>query len=338
MARLTQEEKRVREAMKSLIELNYIFESGQGKEWAILEHGKFFIFSRRLLKKISHVLNLVIPNFSPCYFYPKLRVFFFRTRMTLIDFSEISYLQYLSKLLAAIRKDIQMNIPLSFLIENVVYESGIQGNLKKRFNFLSFEKNSYCPTVRMKTIGRNLDFVDVDLSSPPSYYETFVVDYNSRGEFDLTFGRPLFDPNYKFKHNQITSPRDGVRIPFFDVVRYIFAKYAFLFGSFDRLKCCQHCSRLFYEIKAGHGKFCSGRCRKAAHDSLEPRAIRLCRERQNRWIRYHVFQAAKDINIKHAYLVAKDECSSCKGPLASGQCPPLKEKNSVAFDRLKPGL
>ena len=174
--------------------------------------------------------------------------------------------------------------------------------------------------------------MDSDLNSPPIFYEIFHVGAGSDSELsDVLFTTDLsMDPN---EDPQIMSPKDGTRTSFIGVVRYFFVKYYMVFGSFDRLKLCKSCEKLFLEKKLGHREFCSGLCRKKYHDALQSPEKRLCRERQNSWIRYQ-FNFHKVLKTKHKlmrFTVQKFECETCKKCLESGDCQVLRDKNDEAF-------
>jgi hypothetical protein len=92
---------------------------------------------------------------------------------------------------------------------------------------------------------------------------------------------------------------------------------------------CRQCGKLFFEKKLGAGLYCSPLCRKRYNDSLQQRDRRLCRERQNQWIRYRrLFH-----DWPKFYTLQKDSCAYCPGNVESGKCPELIRKNAEAFKK-----
>jgi hypothetical protein len=172
------------------------------------------------------------------------------------------------------------------------------------------------------TLAEYLHTRKMALNEPPDEYECFRL-LVIRGsaldeEFLLEDGLTISCPGY-FKPE----------ISFRSAVKYILVKYQYLFESFERIKICKQCEKLFVEKKLGAGEYCGGTCRKRHYDSLQPEEKRLCRERQNAWIRYRrLFH-----DWPRVFTLQKDDCLNCPGTVESGRCPVLIRKNKRGFEK-----
>lgn len=109
---------------------------------------------------------------------------------------------------------------------------------------------------------------------------------------------------------------------FIQIIRSLYIIYQIEFGSYDRIKLCAYCKKMFLEKKKGAAVFCNGRCRKKDYDDRQPLEKKLCRERQNAWIRNRFLGRPVQ-----AYYAGKHECLNCGSPVKSGECPVILEKN-----------
>lgn len=109
---------------------------------------------------------------------------------------------------------------------------------------------------------------------------------------------------------------------FIQIVRSILVNFYFVFDGFERLKVCKECQKLIFEKKKDSLLFCSVKCRRKHFNSTEHRKRRLCRERQNAWIRNYAAKKKR----KTYWNVYKFECKDCN-TFKSGDCPVLKRKN-----------
>jgi hypothetical protein len=169
----------------------------------------------------------------------------------------------------------------------------------------------------------NSESILKDLNIPPPYYELFQVSC-----------KPVYPLGRYFPHGVTVSSPGYLKekTEFIDVIKYILVKYVSLFGSFNRIKVCKNCGKLFLEKKYGYGIFCNVRCRVNYHIEAEPKNIFRCRARQNRW--------AGRILLT-PYTVLKEECEKCENlPIAEkepkgGKCIQILHKNANALETKK---
>lgn len=336
--------------MKALIELNYLLQDGRDKEWSVEKKERLNVtgLSEKVVQKFANLFNLVIPNFSPCLFDKDAQWFLFRSRMTILDISYIDEWDYLFKLIEAICKDIEAKVfEAPFRIKEIVREVAYPSNAKALARKLAARMNS--------TLGISTDpptFVDptdharmMALNDPPPCYEIIVVEHPMSSKGHNAFSDAIKPLKFESPYPEdipvdirISSPRDDEMTGFSGFIIYLFAKYLFLVGSYDRIKLCQFCSRIFHETKIGYRKFCSNKCRKAQSDSLDPEEKRLCRGRQNHWIK-HQFDNSKalaDKKIANYATLQKSHCASCIeiGP-KSGACPTLIKRNRDLLEAIR---
>lgn len=156
-------------------------------------------------------------------------------------------------------------------------------------------------------------------TDPPFLYESISVTYNTASQFFKSL-------NLQSPDEKILSQSSGGTY-FIDHIKYIFATYIALFGSFDRIKICRNCGHFFYQKKYGYGIFCNTRCRVNFHVASEPKNILLCRARQNRWL---------DRKLRIPDTIKKDDCKKCrKWKSKGGKCEKVQEKNEKKLNALK---
>jgi hypothetical protein len=157
-----------------------------------------------------------------------------------------------------------------------------------------------------------------DLNAPPPYYD--LIKFTC---IPISISR-YFRPS-EVVSSIVSSPGYlKEKTDFIDVIKYILVKYVSLFGSFNRIKVCKNCGKLFLEKKYGHGIFCNTLCRVNFHIESEDKNIFRCRARQNRWA---------ERNLTRPYNVQKGDCRGCiNHPVAEkipkgGKCALLLDKN-----------
>ena len=326
MARFSEEQKQTASAMILLIELYYFF----------LESDRRERFSTPVIEKVAAFLDLTIPNFSPCLYFRHPSCFRYRNAG-----EEISYRNEHIDATIEVIGELSANLK-----HNNLKWFNIYGRIVERRQILETEATSGNQSVSKKEdlleetspICRIIDPLPKDadpkqsdeyhalrnatLNRPPEYFESFQLTVNS-SDSDLIGFLPESD-------GRISSPGHiNEKAGFIHAVKYLLVKYQYLFGSFERLKVCNHCGKLFFEKKLGAGLYCSSLCRKKYFDSLQPPEKRKCRERQNGWIRYrHLFHG-----WDRPFTLQKDDCLSCSGTTVSGKCPELIKKNKTAFER-----
>lgn len=325
MARFTIEQKKYSEAMKLLIDLYYRFSETDREQW----------FSDATIQLVAKIFNLTIPNFSPCLYIQEYSMFRFRNPDEKLRISEVQIEDFLS-FMNAIHTDISNGIHRFFELEERIVKTQIKENINTSSNGEQIEATEHSKIKNMplckiippvskeagtKTQNEYLYAINMRLNDPPDEYESFRLMVNRDcaldEEFLLEDGLTISSPGYTYQD-----------VFFRSVVKYILVKYQFLLGSFERIKICKQCEKLFLEKRFGAGEYCSGTCRKKHHDSLQVPEIRKCRERQNAWIRYKYKNIVK---LPKVYYLNRDECEVCTGGVKGGDCLALKNKNKKAF-------
>ena len=345
MARFTSEQKKLAEGMETLIDLYHMIESMQGEHW--FSELVIKAVPDKVVEKMATFFDHVIPNFSPALFFPEKGLFHFRTNGTSVSVNMKRHFTDFLNVMNAIRDDyLSGKLAGCLRVDKVIYETiGISGaNPAKIFTTRPKAGSRNVPanavfkivqppaqTGSRASIRRYIKSEGSDLNSPPLFYETFEVAPENNSEFYsqlVTTDLPL-DPN---EDSPIMSPKDAVQCSFIGVIRYFLVKYWVVFGSFERLKACNRCKKLLFEKKLGAREFCSGLCRKQYHDASQPREKRLCRERQNFWIRSGV---GKLTDYRQHYTVSRDDCEKCKTCSPSGSCPVLNQKQKKTIQEIK---
>ena len=120
------------------------------------------------------------------------------------------------------------------------------------------------------------------------------------------------------------SPGHSDALGFPDFVQGMLIGFQAVFGSFERVKICKYkeCRKLFMEKRLGKRDFCSPTCKKKYNDTLQSRAKRLCRERQNAWLR----NSGKIIRMYQQECHNSDVCPVEDTKLKGGSCPEVTRK------------
>jgi hypothetical protein len=123
---------------------------------------------------------------------------------------------------------------------------------------------------------------------------------------------------------------------FIQIFRSILINYYTSFGSYDRIKSCVQCGKLFFEKKKTTGMFCGRKCKKKHSDGPPDRYN--CRMKQNRWLnyRYDYDRKIDAGDLSDRETIKKADCADCIVYPASGECIKLREKNPQLFLRLHP--
>ncbi len=185
------------------------------------------------------------------------------------------------------------------------------------------------------------DEIDKEIYYPPYKHQTYEVTVTS------SFGRKIVDYDAMLRrYNSILigipyvhAPGYDKQIKFYEFLNGTFFGFYVAFGSLNRIKLCKNefCRRLFIEKRLGSREYCSNICRKKHHDSIQDPSKRLCRERQNAWIRNKLsaqFIAKLQQKIQE-YHVFMDDCKSCVEQVKGGFCKKLEDKNKKVFVALK---
>jgi hypothetical protein len=186
------------------------------------------------------------------------------------------------------------------------------------------------------------------LGDYPPYHEKIQYQTNQKSVFAETLYRSrvkegaISDTLYRtsFYMNSASPYYSWGNSTFLGLIRYYFAKYIVVFESFDRITQCEYepCKKLIFDIRSGRRRFCSDLCRKRFHDALQDNDKRLCREKQNVWIRRKM---TPEIISRYPLprvpgTIYRDDCQRCNGPVAKGGlCPALPYYNKKLFAALE---
>ena len=172
-----------------------------------------------------------------------------------------------------------------------------------------------------KTLDEYQNLLSSVLNEPCQLFESFQVSVKRESD--------LYENFFEEEDGRISAPGyTRSDVSFLYAVKFILVKYQYVMDSYERLKLCKQCEKLFFEKKIGSKDYCSPSCRKKYNDALQIPEIRKCREKQNAWIRYKY----KSIAIcPKVYFLYKDECNGCTGAVKGGDCQVLRAKNKKAF-------
>jgi hypothetical protein len=325
LARFTSEQKNISEAVKLMIDLYYYLKDAKQESW----------FSDKVIEMVSKMLGLTIPNFYPCLYFQKYSYFRFREKEEKVSLLK-SHLAVFIEFIDAIKNDIGNGIHDIFKIVGMVQE------IRQSFEFtvqpMSFRKGSADVKFPVGTIQCRIvsplsedadaksqdEYLDLQLNAlnqPCHKFESFQVSVNGDSH--------LYENLFEEKGGRISAI--GYIRPdasFLHAIKFILVKYQYLMGSYERLKLCNQCEKLFLEKKIGSKEYCSPSCRKKYYDALQIPEIRKCRERQNAWIRY---KYKNIVLVPRIYYLHKDECDGCTGAVKGGDCKMLRNKNKKAF-------
>jgi hypothetical protein len=320
LARFTIEQKNISGAMKLLIDLYHRFLETDEKDW----------FSDEIIHLMAKMFDLTIPNFSPCLYFQKSSKFRFREKNESIRLSEFQIKDFLT-LMNAFHADISSGISSFFRFSERIVKTQVKADL----NTLSHVKHNTIENMPLCKIIHPIS-EDADTDSQSEYYDTIYMTLNDPPDEYESFRLQVMSDcaldNEFIPENGATVSCPGyteAELPFMEAVQYLLVKYEYLLGSFERVKVCKQCRKLFVEKKLGAGQYCSDTCRKTHYDSMQPEEKRLCRERQNAWIRYRgLFHYWPRV-----FNIQKDDCLNCQNIAESGKCPILIKKNERNFKK-----
>jgi hypothetical protein len=340
MARLTDEQRALSAAVESMIELDGMLRRMKTKKWFSGIVG--LNYPDPIIKKLAEILSLTVENFLPCIFIKKDGIFKLRTGETGIKVYK-RHIEGFMAIMDGLRADCQSceAHPHMVTMKNVIYEHPV--NKSTTDNLIFFKRRKTAKKMELKdpaAIKILDDWTEEDyarmkkgLNAPASFNETFDLHYDLRSAFADSLQTEILS------ENNVGSPRENETIGLLQIVRYIFAKYYFEFRSFERIKGCQHCGKVFIEKRTGRKMFCSHICRKKHYDTAESDEKRKCRERQNAWIKYLVgnirrFQSMDGQDGVSTKNVVRGDCIRCSVALPNlkgGRCPALRKKNKNIF-------
>lgn len=352
-SRLLPIQKNYLEGMEILLELYYLLKSLPEDQW----------FSEKIIRRIARLFTLTISNFSKSIFYwdgydyhlrygkgdPE------RNKNTNVKINEREFRAYLKIFDDLYQEAVNDTLKEAYKVERTAMLFDVLPVESKQLKMLSQEMYSPikkisqsfpCKIYRDKEPWhvkgewdkKIYDLIHSDLGNLPVYNEVLYVDINY--DSHLIYSLSKFGPDIKNDDThigEIQSPPPSKETSFCDVIRYIIAKYYVLFGSFDRIKVCLNdkCKKLMVEKKLGARQCCNKKCRMEYNKNRQSKEVRLCRERQNNWMRNK--RNREDIKnndndkMPVPYLVQKNDCDTCAKPVKSGQCKRLKELNSKSL-------
>lgn len=160
----------------------------------------------------------------------------------------------------------------------------------------------------MKAINKQttINSISNDISFTSEGYMIFTI------EPLLEFGRYLLllEPQEELFY-QIPSINFLSWTSLISLIRAVLVSFHLSFGSFERLKLCKKCQKMFFEKRKGAREFCSNSCRVMFNAATESEDKRLCRQRQKKYLQYH---------DSYSFPIYKDACAGCTMPVESGKC------------------
>ena len=367
MARYTSEQDKYYKGMKLLVDLYYSYKSLGDKS----DIGPEFI------EKYIKIFRILLPGFDSfiCIVRKRLITFLFNRGDGLnLEGPSETIISYFDELIQAIKLQDNNHFTSVTLLGETVRSS--KGDKKKSAdkhhelffdeellkNEKSLQKKMYRLASRSKTSLYNKyeavlltpeqvtewgNKIDSEIFYPLYKHQTYEVEVAS------AFGRKIVDLEVTLRRYHsiligipyVHAPGYDKLIRFYEFLNGAFFGFYVAFGSFNRIKLCKNksCEKLLIEKRLGSREFCSNICRKKHHDSLQDPATRLCREKQNAWIRNKlspVFTRLRpELQELPEYHVFKDDCNFCVNQVKGGLCKKLEnkydKKHKKAFMALK---
>ncbi|MFW5720626.1 MAG: hypothetical protein ACOCXT_06400 [Candidatus Dojkabacteria bacterium] len=110
-----------------------------------------------------------------------------------------------------------------------------------------------------------------------------------------------------------------------------FTDYHLLFGSFEKIKICNACEKLYLEKRRNRSKYCSDTCRSSARSNLGDRSN--CQQRQ----RVYLNSAYDRVKNHWPKFPGNDDCRKCQidqqqNRKVGGECPVVKKNNKQLIE------
>jgi hypothetical protein len=344
-ARLRPEQQNYLEGMKILLELYYLIKPLAYNQW----------FSKPVIKTMAKLFNCIIPHFSPCVYLQDEREFRYCMKKIVIrqqDFE--TFLEYISYFSDLCKDEPQKH----FALLNVFYEidNPMWSRLMKitKVDYENSKVNLKWKNPYRRNLIRNGElFMSIfprgwvyssDYSAKLD--KIYNADYVIYSQSFLVHGRTEFaDKLISENPCKISSPGFGLESSFIEVIRSLIVIYHILLGSFERIKICKYsnCDLMLIEKKIRAKSFCCDDHKMKYNIENQPREVRLCRERQNNWLRNQLLRediifpkkiSGKEIGPPKPDHVHKKECDVCTQQTESGLCQILRNKNIRAFQTL----
>lgn len=338
------------EGMKYLLEVYYLLSSLEEVHW----------FSDKPIQMIAKLFTFTIPNFSKSIFYWDGYTYHMKygDKNTEIKITNLELKKFL-KIVSAFYEDVSNNrICTAYNIKkSTMFIDSIPGRNEQLSSIKVTPAKRITETFQCKIYRQpnpwhsdesfNIkvyDQIHADLFNgsdyeKPDYREAFFVDIDLDSRLIYTLS--TIGPSSATDQDDIIMTPSTIEDTYFcDAIRYIFAKYFSVFGSFDRIKIClnHNCKRLFVEKKFGVKVFCGKKCRMEYNANHQPRNVRLCRERQNQWLRGKlnhkgvIFRDPKTkqvINPPAPDHVKKEDCDMCTVQSDTGFCLVVMQRNQA---------
>ncbi len=332
--RYTNEQRNLAEGMEILIKLYYRLKETDKKDW----------LADSVVKLVGECAYKVIPTFKKCLYiknpyHPRLK--FYSPKGGVMNIIEKDFRVFVYAMDAFSREDRKDIITVegishefkrenySILRQKVVENVAIPKKVYRDSKNYRFQ--SFITGVRDETPGEGHYN---GLVSHPIYRE--IIHFRAYG--GSNFVNTLYH-SFPVSDKQITPPLKIKRKNrFLDLLQYFFVKYIDVFDSFDRIALCDYkpCGKLVYKIRYDKRKFCCDKCKLDNHKALQDNDKRLCKEKQNTWIRrkftFEFTTRHKNEIREKPYTVLKSRCDKCNGPVdKGGLCPILRDLNEKAF-------
>ncbi|HOS46661.1 MAG TPA: hypothetical protein PLQ69_09310 [Paludibacter sp.] len=359
MARYTSEQDKYYQGMKLLIDLYYSYKSLGDKSDIAPE----------FIEKYIQIFRILLPGFDSfiCIERKRLITFlynrgdginvekpsnsiisYFEELIQSIDHQENKHFQSITLLGETVRSAMgnskSNNKPHEFFFHEELIPKNIASQQKMyrltARSKTSLDKKKIDKLITPQQVMEWGDEIDKEIYYPPYKHQTYEVEVVS------AFGRKIVDYEAMLRRYNtvlvgipyVHAPGYDKQIKFYEFLNGAFFGFHVAFGSFNRIKLCKYepCKRLFVEKRLGSREYCSNICRKKHHDSTQDPLKRLCREKQNAWIRNKlspVFHAKLQRNIPE-YHVFMDDCKSCAEPVKGGLCKKLEDKYQDKYKKV----
>jgi len=321
-------------------------------------------------ERLFEIFGLTIPNFFPCVFYDGENAIQYRYT----DYMFLQGFEYFRHFMSLFHKECANSINCHFNIVGFDHEiNNVSDPSNRNFSVTRKQVSAmYSKTPDEQRVYEiwqqglyefprifNVDMLMKDskeevkkifsgVQYPPAHYERYHV--LGITEFGKLLRIPILS-EYLNWQSEINYPKDFpddipviIKSPghpdsrnLIQFVQAFFVKFQAIFGSYDRVKICKYqpCSKLFYVGRIGK-EFCSNQCRMRYNAEGQSAEVRLCRERQNQWLRHWI----NNRKIKYSFNplpnhIQKSDCTNCASPVATPLCPVLEKRNKEMFAEVR---
>lgn len=124
---------------------------------------------------------------------------------------------------------------------------------------------------------------------------------------------------------------------FVQIARAVLVNFHISFGSYERIKNCLECGKIFFEKKKASGLYCGVKCKSEYNIKLLSPEKRRCMEKQNIWIRREFGNPKYAIETDEFAIdsMKRSDCRKCDKCQKGGHCSVLINKNRLLCKKIE---